>query len=291
MAVVASFTFVQTGTTTVAFTDTSTGSPNRWLWEFGDGFTSGQQNPAHSYAAQGSYSVKLTAFVQSGTTNVGHTFVSGRTKNAGPSPTAIGAYNAFIAKPWSASGSFSLRYNITYLGGFVIFGGESTLSWNLGAHPSGVAELQVFIFPLNNPSGSSIKSGSGDLLDTSVPTGWTAFKNVRDKLGTTFQETLTDASGYTFDGLEFFIQDTRVVVWTATDIDTDTQSVSVSPLSVDFVGTPVFGTNVQTVNFRDLSSDGVTAWSWRKRKAGTSDSFVEFSTLENPSHNFDKDNP
>ena len=31
--------------------------------------------------------------------------------------------------------------------------------------------------------------------------------------------------------------------------------------------------------------------SWRKRKAGTNDAFVEFSTLENPSHDFDKDNP
>ncbi|MCP5005603.1 MAG: PKD domain-containing protein, partial [Planctomycetes bacterium] len=38
---------------TFQFTDTSTGSPNKWLWDFGDGFTSESQNPSHTYAATG----------------------------------------------------------------------------------------------------------------------------------------------------------------------------------------------------------------------------------------------
>jgi PKD repeat protein len=44
----------------VQFTDTSTGSPDHWFWEFGDGSTSTDQNPTHVYAADGSYSVALT---------------------------------------------------------------------------------------------------------------------------------------------------------------------------------------------------------------------------------------
>jgi len=41
------------------FTDTSTNSPTSWLWDFGDGNTSSEQNPAHSYANQGFYVVTL----------------------------------------------------------------------------------------------------------------------------------------------------------------------------------------------------------------------------------------
>ncbi|AKB43006.1 PKD domain-containing protein [Methanosarcina vacuolata] len=45
----------------VAFTDTSTGSPTSWKWDFGDGTTSTQQNPTHKYSKVGNYTVKLTA--------------------------------------------------------------------------------------------------------------------------------------------------------------------------------------------------------------------------------------
>ncbi|MET4073757.1 GEVED domain-containing protein [Hymenobacter sp. UYCo722] len=45
----------------VQFTDQSTNLPTSWLWDFGDGGTSTLQNPAHQYAATGSYNVTLTA--------------------------------------------------------------------------------------------------------------------------------------------------------------------------------------------------------------------------------------
>jgi PKD repeat protein len=44
----------------VAFTDLSTGPPSSWLWEFGDGATSGLQHPVHTYTEAGVYSVTLT---------------------------------------------------------------------------------------------------------------------------------------------------------------------------------------------------------------------------------------
>jgi hypothetical protein len=56
----ASFTFSRVDNT-VAFTDTSTGGPTSWQWDFGDGNTSRQQNPVHTYAVGGqSYIVTLT---------------------------------------------------------------------------------------------------------------------------------------------------------------------------------------------------------------------------------------
>ncbi len=44
----------------VAFTDKSTGNVTSWSWEFGDGETSAEQNPSHTYAAAGAYTVTLT---------------------------------------------------------------------------------------------------------------------------------------------------------------------------------------------------------------------------------------
>jgi PKD repeat protein len=46
---------------TVTFTDTSHGdSISGWIWDFGDGSTSTQQNPQHTYKQAGNFNVKLT---------------------------------------------------------------------------------------------------------------------------------------------------------------------------------------------------------------------------------------
>ena len=52
---------------TYSFTDSSTGSPISWLWDFGDGYTSTEQNPTHTYSEPGNYAVNLTAINANGT--------------------------------------------------------------------------------------------------------------------------------------------------------------------------------------------------------------------------------
>jgi hypothetical protein len=44
------------------FTDLSSNSPITWLWDFGDGSTSTEQNPLHLYSTIGYYTVSLTTF-------------------------------------------------------------------------------------------------------------------------------------------------------------------------------------------------------------------------------------
>jgi PKD repeat protein len=44
----------------VTFRDESAGNPTKFLWEFGDGSTSSDQNPVHFFKTPGTYSVKLT---------------------------------------------------------------------------------------------------------------------------------------------------------------------------------------------------------------------------------------
>lgn len=46
---------------TVCFNDQSLNVPTAWLWNFGDGNSSTQQNPCYTYAADGVYTVSLTA--------------------------------------------------------------------------------------------------------------------------------------------------------------------------------------------------------------------------------------
>jgi len=45
----------------VQFTDQSTGNVTAWAWDFGDGNTSAEQNPGHTYESPGTYTVTLTA--------------------------------------------------------------------------------------------------------------------------------------------------------------------------------------------------------------------------------------
>lgn len=54
----------------VQFTDTSTGSPTSWSWNFGDGNISSAQNPSHTYSAAGVYSVTLFVTGPSGSGSV-----------------------------------------------------------------------------------------------------------------------------------------------------------------------------------------------------------------------------
>ncbi len=47
---------------TASFTNTSVGSNLQYLWDFGDGNTSSQMNPQHTYATQGVYTTCLTIY-------------------------------------------------------------------------------------------------------------------------------------------------------------------------------------------------------------------------------------
>jgi len=63
---------------TVIFTNSSLGSPTSWLWNFGDGNTSTDQNPVHIYSTWGLFTVSLTAYKINNSnteTKIGYVFV------------------------------------------------------------------------------------------------------------------------------------------------------------------------------------------------------------------------
>ncbi len=68
----ANFTFTQNTANAVTFTDASTCSAsviNAWAWDFGDGTTSKDKNPFHTFAQSGTFNVKLTVTTENAKTD------------------------------------------------------------------------------------------------------------------------------------------------------------------------------------------------------------------------------
>ena len=84
---------------TIGFIDSTSGQADGWTWDFGDGETSDEQNPVHTYDSDGSYTVTLTVYnpVQrdaqrkTDLISVGSVPVPGFTQSpeSGPAPLAV----------------------------------------------------------------------------------------------------------------------------------------------------------------------------------------------------------
>lgn len=73
----------------VTFTDLSSYFPDEWLWYFGDGSTSTEEEPMHEYTLNGTYTVSLTVSNSAGTDT--QTLISAITVNRPDSPLASSA--------------------------------------------------------------------------------------------------------------------------------------------------------------------------------------------------------
>jgi PKD repeat protein len=101
----ASFTASPTSGTAplaVQFTDTSTGSPTAWSWNFGDGATSTAQNPQHTYAAAGAYTVSLTASNAGGSSAPATTTITVTAPPAAAGISVVGSTNSMSSTATSA---------------------------------------------------------------------------------------------------------------------------------------------------------------------------------------------
>jgi PKD repeat protein len=85
----------------VQFTDTSTGSPTAWSWDFGDGATSTAQNPSHTYPTAGTYTAKLVASNAAGSSQPATNTIS-VTATAPSGITAVGSQSALSSSAVSA---------------------------------------------------------------------------------------------------------------------------------------------------------------------------------------------
>lgn len=93
------------------FIDTSTGHPDRWLWDFGDGSTSPEQNPAHIYSWAGIFTVRLTTY-----NTVGSTSMTQRKLVTVTSDQAMRPVANFIASGTDGTAPMSIRFTDTSVG-------------------------------------------------------------------------------------------------------------------------------------------------------------------------------
>ncbi len=101
----ANFTFTTSGLT-ANFTDTSTdsgGTIGSWSWTFGDGGTSTAQNPSHTYAAAGTYSVTETVTDSADGKQSSKTESVTVSSSGGPPKQLLGnpGFETGSAAPWS----------------------------------------------------------------------------------------------------------------------------------------------------------------------------------------------
>ncbi|MCF8277074.1 MAG: M4 family metallopeptidase [Flavobacteriales bacterium] len=108
----------------VSFADQSINGATSWLWDFGDGNTSTDQNPTHTYQSEGTYTVSLTA-----TNGFGSNVVSQNNYilvDRPTGPTAAGGFSCSAGPvALSASGNGTLQWYDQASGGSVMATGTS----------------------------------------------------------------------------------------------------------------------------------------------------------------------
>ncbi|MCQ1537746.1 S8 family serine peptidase [Methanocalculus taiwanensis] len=135
---------------TVRFTDTSTGVPTSWTWNFGDGTNSTERHPTKIYQNHGVYTVSLTATNEQGqntTTKAGYITVL--------QPTTIMAGNSVIPTGMNRTTGVSVSnmQNMTAVGLNLTF--DQTLVQLTAVRPNASVENKVegFVTEIDNTTG------------------------------------------------------------------------------------------------------------------------------------------
>ncbi len=146
---------------TVRFTDRSTGSPDRWAWDFGDGNSSSVQNPVHTYTEPGSYTVRLVASNGAGgnsETKVYFITVNGAYQSPGASFTGIHPEN-------SQPGTIQFTDRSS--------GQPTSWSWDFG--DGGTSTLQNPVHTFSTPGAYPVRLVVSNPAGSSETTGFVTF--------------------------------------------------------------------------------------------------------------------
>jgi len=144
---------------TVHFTDLSGPTPDRWAWDFGDRSTSTEQNPVHTYADAGSYTVSMVASNSGGSdSETKYYYIT-----VNPAYRPPGA--SFTANPPTAAQPYTVQFNDTSTGPPTHWywsfgdGGASDLQNPVHSYPATAATWYVTL-NVSNPAGSSETTGT-----------------------------------------------------------------------------------------------------------------------------------
>jgi PKD repeat protein len=148
---------------TVQFTDTSTGSPTAWAWDFNDGSTSGLRNPTHAFATAGSYAVTLVA------SNAGGSSSATKVVTVAVKPSDLSA--AFTFSPGSPKIGDPVQFTDTSTGSPVVwlwdFGDGATSAVQNPSHSYSSTGSRTVTLTVSNSSGSNSASRTFTVSDNS----------------------------------------------------------------------------------------------------------------------------
>ncbi len=325
MAVVTEFSAVPVGGLTppsqdVQFTDESLGGPDSWLWSFGDGSFSDEQHPLHTYTGEGgdAFTVKLISWIADTPTSISGT----QTKTFKQTSAIVGeaaAFAQYLALSWSTNTPSVVAYMAGKRGGdsYVYLGNRVKNIISFSAMGSVDVAILVRATRLTtdavlnrtitrqassfniNFNGSTKANGPdvGD-VDNSRPvydaTSWAGVGGV-EVFVTPEPESIIGAID--LGGQDGVIGSVEILLLKATAADNKDEEEKVDyivfgvPPIAAFTAVPTSGPNPLSVQFENLSTPAIglpTTYSWKKRKTGSGDAFVEFSTDENPSEIFTK---
>ncbi len=265
---------------TICFNDLSANIPTAWLWNFGDGITSNQQNPCHTYAADGTYTIDLTVFNSNGSDN--HSITNYITVN-----TAAQVLTASCAP---STISYCCGYGITH----VNFNTINNTSPDASEGYKDFSCTQQTTVNEGNLYSLTITTGVSNAQDTRV---WIDFNN--DGVFNTTNELVMNALN-TYNPTVNYLVPTGTVLNTplrmrvSSDVvgpaqtgctnndygQTEDYGVFITPNTSppisNFTTTPISSCS-DSIHFSDLSTNAPTSWLWYFGDGTT-------SALQNPSH-------
>jgi PKD repeat protein len=280
----------------VSFTDTSTGAPTSWSWDFqNDGITdSTEQSPKFTYTAAGTYTVKLTATNANGSDPEVKTGLI--TVGSGDPPPGGGQTFTPIAdaqvKSTSASSNYGTLSSLRLRnGGTSSDSYRSYLKFDVSglSGPATSAKLRLFVTDESPDGGSAYKVDSGwgestitwanaPALGTGSLGGAGATTNgtwaeidvtaaVTGNGPVSFALATTSSNSSYYTSREGATNKPQLVVG-------GSGSPPPGPVAptADFTATPTSGPAPLTVGFTDASTETPTAWSWDFQNDGTVDS-------------------
>jgi PKD repeat protein len=278
--------FTTNGTTTcsgcVQFTDASQNVPTAWLWNFGNGQTSTQQNPNYCYTTAGTYAVTLRATNAAGNTTTAATNITYNTAvpvaaSCSPQTTSyfanygITRFQLNTIDNTSANGSagyqdFTCTQRTELIAGVnypmvITTGGVNPhdIRVYLDKNNDGVMATTEQLFVSLN----TLTPGATTTLN--LPTGTTLNQPLRlriiaDAIGNTAGPCVSPVNGQA--------EDYTIVARPNT-----------LPPSISFSTNYVAGGCVNPIQFTDLSTNLPTSWLWNFGDGQT-------STLQNPTHTY-----
>ncbi len=148
----------------IQFTDHSSNAPVSWLWDFGDGSSSTQQNPVHAYQANGVYNVSLTAGNSFGSDSEIRTDYITVNMPAAPTVTDALVCDSAMAT-LTASGSGQLDWYDAPIGGNLLHSGSTFTTPMLVASTTYYVEDKLV--HTSQYGGKTDNSGSGGYFSSS----------------------------------------------------------------------------------------------------------------------------